>query len=295
MTDDPLTDLLGEIRRIADPVERARRYTEIIENLGVMTTMASEGRREALNEAIHVQGRPQTEVAKALGLTPARINQMLKPKDGPPAERVLLAPDTGVSVAVAVVEKRDRETGQPVTASSTNEAFRKLNELAAAMGVGTEEERIPPPGLIDLNRNNLAVLIGPRISSLIAQVVASDPVIQWRRDNRNHWYLVDTRTSQEYRSDFDDGWAPAKQGARQCIAHIGRIRRPDGQGSFLYLGGAHAAGTAGAVDVFVREFSSIWDQAKKSLWSAIVTTRADENGNVISANLATSLYVHGKR
>jgi transcriptional regulator with XRE-family HTH domain len=295
MTDDPLADLLGEVRRIADPVERAKRYTELIERFGSATTLASEGRHEALTEASKVRGIAQAEIAKALGLTPARINQMLKSTPGPPPERALLAPDAGVPLSVAVVEKQAADNGLPTTAVTTQAAVGKLRELASTLSLTVEEEEvIPPPGLVDLNRNNLAVLIGPRISSLIAQVVAGDPVIQWRRDKRGHWYLVDTKTGAEFHSDFDASFA-AGQEEGQCIAQIGRIRRPDSQGSFLYLGGAHTAGTAGAVDVFVREYTSIWEQAKRSLWSAVVVTKATEKGVPISAELATPIYVHGKR
>lgn len=295
MTDDPLAHLLGEIRRLADPIDRAKHYTALIENLGSVTSLASEERYEALVEARDVKGMTQAQIAKALGLTPTRINQMLKAKPGPPPERALLAPDAAEPMTFAVVEKRDGETGQPVIASTTKTALRKLEELAATLGVTTNEERVPPPGLLDLNKNNLAVLIGPRISALIAQVVASDPVIHWKRDSRNHWYLVDSNTGAEFHSDFDNGWNTHTDGERQCIAHIGRIRRPDSQGAFLYLGGAHAAGTAGAVEVFVREFASIWEKARRSLWSAIVVTKTDEKGDVLSADLATPIYVHGKR
>jgi transcriptional regulator with XRE-family HTH domain len=296
MTDDPLADLLGEVRRTADPIERAKRYTELIERFASATTLASEGRHEALVEAKNVKGIPQAKIAKALGLTPARINQMLKSTPGPPPERALLAPDAGIPLSIAVVEKRDAEGGKPTVLLSTQHAIDKLQDLASTLGLQTEKkpEVIPPPGIVDLNRDNLAVLIGPRISALIAQVVASDPVIHWRRDKRNHWYLVDSRTGAEFHSDFDNG-TNNDVGERQCIAHIGRVRRPDSQGSFLYLGGAHAAGTAGAVDVFVREYTSIWEQAKRAAWSAIVVTKTDADGDIISAELATPIYVHGKR
>jgi hypothetical protein len=280
--------LLDGLRQVTDPLERAR----LAQSLGdEIPDAISRIRFNAMSEL--AASMTHADIGEAIGISRARVSQILKA--GPPPERPLLAPDAGVPVTFAVVEKRDSETGQPVTASTTKTALRKLEELATALGVETDEEQIPPPGLLDLNRNNLAVLIGPRISSLVAQVVASDPVIQWRRDIRNHWYLIDSKTGAEFHSDFDNGWTPTAEGERQCIAHIGRIRRPDSQGAFLYLGGAHAAGTAGAVDAFVRDYTSIWDQAKRALWSAIVVTKATEKGVPISAELATPIYVHGKR
>lgn len=293
--DEPLTDLLEEVRRIADPIERAKRYTELIDRMRLTTTLASDERQVVLIEARDVKGMSQVDIAKGLGLTPARISQMLTSTPGLPPERALLAPDAGVPVSIAVVEKRDAEHGKPTVLLSTQQAFDKLKELASTLSLQTEKyEAIPPPGIVDLNRNNLAVLIGPRISALIAQVVASDPVIHWRRNKRNHWYLVDSKTGTEFHSDFDNG-EPLDDSEHQCIAHIGRIRRPDSQGSFLYLGGAHAVGTAGAVDAFVREYASIWEQAKRATWSAIVVTKTDKHGDIISADLATPIYVHGKR
>lgn len=292
MPRDPLTDLLDEARQITDPIERARRFTELIDDLGTATNLASEDRQKALTEAL--EHMTPAKIADALGLTRARVSQMLKARTGIPPERALLAPSAG-RVTFAVVEKRDAEGGQPVISVKSRVALTKLEELASSMGLETTEERVPPPGLLDLNQDNLVILIGPRVSSLIAQVVASDPAIQWRRDKRGHWYLVDVKTGENFHSDFDEGWTPTHGGERNCIAHIGRIRRPDGHGSFLYLGGAHSAGTAGAAEVFTREFSSIWEQAKRSNWSAVVLTKVGEDGEVLSAELATPIYVHGKR
>ena len=293
-----LDDLHSEIRQVGDPLERAKLLTTVMDDMGAVTTSYSETRQGALVEAKEVKGMTQADIAKQLGLTPARINQMLKARATPLPERALLAPDAGVPIAVAVVEKRDDEKRRvPTIAISTQAAVAKLGRLATDLNLPIKEdpEVIPPPGLVDLNRNNLAVLIGPRISSLIAQIVAGDPVIQWRQDKRGNWYLIDTKTGAEHHSDFDYDFATNGQDEGHCIAQIGRIRRPDGHGSFLYLGGAHTPGTAGAVDVFVREYTSIWEQAKRSLWSAIVVTKADSKGKLISAELVTPIYVHGKR
>lgn len=291
MGDDTLNylrdHLLHSLRGMADPLERAKVTQRLIEELPAdLSKVRFDAMKQLSSSMTHV------EIGDALDITRARVSQILKA--GPPPERALLAPDSDGPMAVAVVEKRD-ENGRATTSVTTQTAVGKLREFASTMDVIIEDaEVVPPPGIIDLNRNNLAVLIGPRISSLIAQIVASDPAIQWRRDTGGHWYLVDSKTGREFHSDFDHRFSLG-QDAGQCIAQIGRIRRPDGQGSFLYLGGAHAPGTAGAVDVFVREYSAIWEQAKRSLWSAIVITRATEKGVPISAELATPIYIHGKR
>lgn len=285
MTDEDLNNL----RRIEDPVERGRRATELIDHYTEIISGASTIRQEVIDEFRGTMTPAQ--IARALGLTRARVSQLLKAPASP--ERPLLAPDAGQPVVLAHVQKRDTDTGKPAIAETTSDSLDKLRHLAQDFGVKAAREPVDPPGEINLNRNNLAVLIGPRISALIAQALTADPVIHWRRDDRRNWFMVDSKTGQEFHSDFDQGYRIDGRG--RCIALIGRIRRPDGQGSFLYLGGAHAPGTAGAVDVFIREISSIWEQAKRSPWSAVVTTTASSTGQVLEAELATPIYVHGKR
>lgn len=285
---------VAAVRAIADVVERGKRAGDAMDEHLQLANEFGRIRQEAIDEMRSVRGMTQAEIAQALNLTRARVGQLLKA--GPPAaERAILAPQQGAPVTIAIVKKTEIDRGQPAIALSTREAVARLQELAGSFNLETREEQVGPPGMVDLNNDNLVVLIGPRISSLIAQVVASDPVIHWRTDKRGRWYLTDSKTGTEYHSDFDDGWTPTRDGDRYCIALIGRIRRPDGQGSFLYLGGAHAPGTAGAVDVFVREIGSIWNQTKRSLWSAAVLTTVGEDGEIISAKLATPIYVHGKR
>ncbi len=198
-------------------------------------------------------------------------------------------------MTIAVVQKRDPDSGQPTIGSTTRKALEVFREAAGALDVETTDEEIPPPGVIDLNRSNLAVLIGPRISALIAQVISADPVIKWTTDRRGQWFITDTATGQEYHSDFDDGWGARTAGERTCVAHIGRVRRPDGRGTFLYLAGAHSPGTAGAVTLFMRDMASLWEQVKRSpQWSAVARTIAGDDGTPASVFLASPVYTHGK-
>jgi hypothetical protein len=288
-------DRLEDLRAIADPIQRGRSATELIDDLTEVINEASAIRQDALEE---VRGHmTPSEIAKAFRLTRARVSQLMK---SPAPERALLAPEHSTLATIYVVQKRETERGRGSLVQTTATAVTKLEKLADELGVKLAQQdgdnfvAVPPPGLVDLNQYNLIVLMGPRTSALVAQAISSDPVIRWHRTERNDWYIVDSKTGEEYYSEFDEG-TNAGNGERSCIAHIGRIRRPDGQGSFLYLGGAHAPGTAGAVDYFVREVSAIWEQAKRSLWSAVVVTKADAQGHIVSMRLATPIYVHGKR
>lgn len=281
---------LQDLRAVPDPVERARRATEFIEAKTAQIDAASAIRQEAL--VLLRDKMTHAEIARVSGLTRARVSQLLGA--GHP-ERPLLAPEAGASVTIAVVQKQAADSGRPSLATTTIGAIDALTTAAAALGIGAATEEIPPPGIIDLNRSNLAVLIGPRISALVAQALSADPAIRWSRDGRGRWYITDARTGTEYHSDFDEGWHGEPGAERACYAHVGRIRRPDGQGTFLYLGGAHSPGTAGAVAYFVREMPDIWEQVKRSpLWSAVVRTVAGDDGTPVSSELATPVYTHGK-
>jgi hypothetical protein len=280
---------LGGLREITDPIARAKRARQAVR----------EAERIA-NEAIAEAARNMTQAAigDALGVTRARISQIVRGTDSasdaaPPPERALLAPDAA-AVTICVIEKRDADRGQPTITRTTMTASAQLSALAVSYGTSADVETIPAPGLIDLNRPNLAVLIGPRSSALIAQAISADPVIKWQPDADGDWYIIDTKTGTEYHSQFDRTWRSAQRGSRTCYAHIGRIRRPDGQGSWLCLAGAHAPGVAGAVEFFCREAGSLWDQAHRSTWSAIAEVTTD--GRVVeSVSLVTPVYVHGRR
>jgi hypothetical protein len=278
-------DDLAALRRTADPLERVRRAASAM-------AQAEKIRDEAMSEA-YAAGVTQAVIGEAASLTGARVGQIVKGRPGP--ERALLAPEPGPAV-FAVVQKQAADGGQPAIATTTRRALAGLHAAAKDLGVDTAEEEIAPPGVIDLNRSNLAVLIGPRISALIAQAISADPVIKWRQDRGGRWFITDTGTGTEYHSDFDEGWAGGPAGERACIAHLGRIRRPDGQGTFLYLGGAHSPGTAGAVDLFLRDMPSLWEQVRRAPgWSAVVRTTADDDGNPVSSQLVTPVYTHGRR
>ncbi len=278
------------LRDIADPAERIRRASAMIDDLAAASGRVSAVRLEALAE-MQASGMTQTEIAKATGMTRARISQLMKA--APPAGQALLAPDPG-PVKICVIEKREADRGRPSITSSTMTAAGKLTDLASSYDIRADIETIPAPGYIDLNRANLAVLIGPRSSMLVAQAISADPVIKWHPDGHGDWYITDTKTGTDYHSEFDSSWSGDRP-PRTCYAHIGRIRRPDGEGSWLCLAGEHAPGVAGAVDLFCRDITTLWEQTHRSLWSAVAKITVSEHGAIEDASLLTPIYVHGRR
>ncbi len=291
-------DEIEAIRLIPDAIERARAVGQAQERLLSEVEELSHIRREAVDELLG-QNMRQIDIAKALGLSKGRLNKMVRTGPGP--ERAILAPSTtsaGTLVTVAWAEKPAPDSRSAIIVT-THDAHLKLDRLAAQMNLKTQGEAIPEGGVLDLNRDNLIVMIGPRITPVIAQAIGVDPAIKWRykgrADGKELWCITDPETGKEYHSDFDDRGVHQPSDRRTCYAHIGRIRRPDGQGSFLYLGGIHAPGTAGAVDVLCRELPSIWEQAHRGLWSAVVKTVASGDGSeIVSAEIVTPIYTHGK-
>lgn len=287
---------IERIRQIGDPAERARVVGREQSRLSGLIDELAGIRREAIDEMLRT-GFSQSDIARELGVTRSRLNKLVTTGPGP--ERALLVPKprAGALLTVAVVEKPESTRARPSVLVTTQAAVTKLERLARDMGLETEVDTVAEGvGYIDLNRDNLAVLVGPRISPLIAQAITADPAIKWRRagDTAN-WLIVDTRTGVEYRSDFDEKEASSDE-PRTCYAHIGRIRRPDGEGGFLYLGGVHGAGTAGAVDYFVSNVAALWEQSHRNLWSAVVKTTATAKGEeILTAELVTPVYVHTKR
>lgn len=289
-------DALKDLQDIADPVQRARRATEIIETNTAVNASASAIRQEALE--LLRESMTHTEIARQTGLTRARVSQLLA---GARPERAILAPDPG-PMTICVIERKDAEKGGSTITSSTQAAAVELAELASSLGVTVTDssshghgiEVVPIPGLIDLNRPNLVVLIGPRSSPLIAQAVSADPKIRWQPDESGDWFITDSETSTAYHSDFDRNADPGLPWPRTCYAHVGRIRRPDGKGSWLCLAGEHRQGVAGAAEYICRDITPVWEKARRNLWSTVVRVKVSEDGAVADVSLASPLYVHGR-
>jgi hypothetical protein len=284
-------DAVDGLLDITDPAERVRRASALIDDLSAASGKASSIRHEALIE-MQAAGLTQTEIAGATGMSRARISQVLK--STAPAGQGLLAPDAG-PLTICVIARREAERGHAAVTGTTLTAIGKLTDLAASYDIRVRVEQVPAPGVIDLNRPNLAVLIGPRSSPLVAQAISADPVIKWREDGHADWYFTDTKTGTEYHSQFDRSWDPANGKPSVCYAHIGRVRRPDGEGSWLCLAGEHAPGVAGATEILCRDTAELWEQARRSQWSAVARVTTADSGAIKDAAIVAGPYVHGRR
>jgi DNA-binding CsgD family transcriptional regulator len=264
---------------LQDPLRRAREASSLVSAYQTAIAELSRIRREALEELV-AEGMSQSQIAEKLGMTRTRVGQLLSA--GPKPERAFLGSGTLTIAVGGKLEAKAHKPG-PVVAQEDFQAYEAMQELARTFGLDTCYEVIPPPGLINLNRDNLVVVCGPRLSSLIAQVLASDHRIGFEQDDAG-WYLVDRVEGKTYRSPMDTGES-------SDYAYLGRLPRLDGRGNFLYIAGIHAVGAAGVVHYLDNHLAELYKEVKTGRFSTIIRCTFDATTKQIeSSKRVTPVY-----
>jgi hypothetical protein len=276
--------LLDDVRRLAEienDAERARVASKLLAELQTSISETSRLRRESIAR-LREQGHSLAQIADLIGVSRARIAQLREA--GPPPERAFLGFDT---LTVALPLKRESQYGRPAVAQEDFAAFNALALLARDLQLGAEVEYIQLGGTVDLNRDNLVVICGPRISPLIAEVLKTDPVLQFEFDDSG-WFLTDQRTGQTYRSPSDDPAQPPGD-----VAYLSRQSRPDGNGSFILLTGIHAVGSSGVIHYLTRELADLYEQIGTQRFSTLIASDYDPTTRTITdSRRITPLYLH---
>jgi hypothetical protein len=114
--------------------------------------------------------------------------------------------------------------------------------------------------------------------------MGADPHLGCAVDDRG-WYLVDKTTGTEYRSPMDSGNAAD-------YAYVGRLPRPDGKGTFLYLAGTHAPGTLAAAQYVSDNIVELHRDLKNRRFSVVIGCEFDarDRKKIISAKPVTPIY-----
>jgi hypothetical protein len=272
---DPLS-----VTAIEDPRERARLANKLIEEYQAAVTELSDVRRETLRELL-ASGMSQIAIADMLDMSKSRVSQLLSAGTRP--ERTFLGTGT---LTVAIGGKV--ETGKPqpggVVSAEAFGAYELLADLARSVGLESKYEVVPPPGLVELNRPNLIVLTNPRLLPFLSQVMGADPHLGYAVDD-DGWYLVDKTAGTEYRSPMD-------RGESSDYAYVGRLPRPDGKGTFLYLAGTHAPGTLAAAHFIVDNITELHRDLKNRRFSLIVVCDYDpkDRKKILSTKPLTPIY-----
>jgi hypothetical protein len=276
--------LLDDVRRLAEiesDADRARAASKLLAELQTGISEASRLRRESIAR-LREQGHSLADIADIIGVSRARIAQLRQA--GPPPERAFLGSE---ALTVAIPLKRESQYGRPAVAQEDFAAFNALADLARDLQLGAEVEYIQLGGDVDLNRDNLVVICGPRISPLIAEVLKSDPVLQFERDDSG-WFLTDQRTGHTYHSPSDNPALPPGD-----VAYLSRQARPDGNGSFILLTGIHAVGSNGVIHYLTRELADLYEQVGTGRFSTLIASEFDPATRAItSSRRVTPLYLH---
>jgi hypothetical protein len=278
VTTDP--DDPRALREVIDPLARARQASEAQERLRVRGLEVSRVRRESLEELLR-GGMSQAAIGSALGMSRARVGQLLA--NGPPPERHFFGDDR-ITVAMGAKYEAGKEHPGRVLAQEDSMTFTAFQHLLAAVELEAEAEVIPQPGVVLLNRPNLVVVCGPRLSPMLGQILASDPHLAFGSDEQG-WYLQDRNEGTVFRVVENDP-------ATTDYAYFGRLPRPDGQGFFTYIAGIHAAGPAGVVHWLQSHLGHVYREVRQRRFSTVISCRLDPTTRaVIQSDRVSPVYL----
>jgi hypothetical protein len=239
--------------------------------------------RRRVVQDLHAQGLSYAQIAAKAGLSRGRIHQIRH--TGPAPEGAFLGSG---AVTVATPLRRDDERGRTVVAVDDVSSGKRLEDLARSYGLAVTSEHVPVSGEIDLNRDGLVIVCGPRMSQDMWNTYAQDPVLRWEKAEDGPWTVVDRLTGTVHRSGQDSD--PARP---YDIGYLGRLPRPDGKGSLLAIAGIHTQGSLGVVQLLVSELNSLWGQVGDRRFSTLVGVEYDpETSEPRSVELVCPLYRH---
>ncbi|MEU8530098.1 sigma-70 family RNA polymerase sigma factor [Streptomyces sp. NPDC048629] len=277
---------LSQLKELSDPLERAKTAHSLVSRAQDFGAEFQAVRNEAMNETLRVGKLNSTQLATELGISKGRVSQLAK---GAPPERLFLGSG---KVIVALAEKLEdgrlkdgssKPVQGPVIATEDVQTYEHLRELAEEVGLEITFERIPLGGNVRLNRNNLVVICGPRLSPLIEQILEGDPHLRFDKDDKG-WFLTDRNTGEIYRSPMD-------RGENSDIAYFSRLPRPDGQGTFLYIAGIHARGSGGVVHWLNQELANVHRELKAKRFSTLISSTFDRDTlEITSSKRITPFY-----
>jgi transcriptional regulator with XRE-family HTH domain len=209
---------------------------------------------------------------------------------GPLRQRMRPAPESALlgieSVTIVTPLKQEAIKSRPVVALEDVVGAQRLGDLALRLGLTPRFETIPIGGEIDLDRPNLLVICGPRISPQVAALLERDAHLRFVNAPDGPWTLHDNNTGKTYRSGQDQ--RPPKS---RDVAYLARLARPDRKGSLLIFTGIHPQGSLGVVSLIVEQIQELHAEAGNRDFSVLVGTdyHAD-TGEPLRVHRMTPLY-----
>jgi len=278
-----MADEHSVVHRIAglrDPVDRLRAVTAQLVVSQREVNQLARLRRETI-QGLHDSGMSYAQIADAVGVSRGRIHQIKHA--GPPPEAAFLGTDV---VTILTPLKQDKIGDRPVVAVEDVAGAQQLADLARGLGLEVVFEHIPVGGAVNLNREGLVVICGPRLSKPVANVLAQDPVLRFARPKGGPYMLVDARAGKTHKSGSDE--TPASP---SDVAYLGRLSRPDGAGTVLVFTGIHPPGSLGVVEFLRTQLGDLYADVGTERFSTLIGTDYDPSTN-LPANVKrlTPLY-----
>ncbi|MFD3821591.1 sigma-70 family RNA polymerase sigma factor [Streptomyces sp. NPDC058625] len=277
-----MSDELQRIMAIDDPYLLLREVTTRLADAQQEVTELARLRRRVVQD-LHAQGLSYAQIATKAGLSRGRIHQIRH--TGPAPEGAFLGAG---AVTVVTPLRWDDVKKRPVVAMADVNSGKRLEELAKSYGLDVSSGHVLVSGEVDLNRDGLVVVCGPGMSQAMKDLYAQDPVLGWEHPKGEPWALVDRRTGTAYRAGADlEPYRP------HDVGYLGRLPRPDGNGSVLAIAGIHTAGSLGVVQLLASDLNALWGQVGERHFSTLVSVEYDpETDEPHSVELLCPLYLH---
>jgi hypothetical protein len=75
------------------------------------------------------------------------------------------------------------------------------------------------------------------------------------------------------------------------VGYLGRLLRPDGRGTFLYIAGIHASGAAGVVHFLRRYLADLYRDVRTRRFSTLIRCGFNpESRQILSSECVTPIY-----
>lgn len=171
------------------------------------------------------------------------------------------------SVTIITPLKQEAIKARPVIALEDVVGAQRLGDLALRLGLTPRFETVPIGGEVDLDRSNLVVICGPRLSSTIATLLDTDPHLRFVRASDGPWTLVDNNTGETFRSGQDQ-----QPSTSSDVGYLARLARPDRQGSLLIFTGIHPQGSLGVVRLISEQITQLHAEVGNRNFSTLIGT-----------------------
>ncbi|MFI7510545.1 multiprotein-bridging factor 1 family protein [Micromonospora aurantiaca] len=192
------------------------------------------------------------------------------------------------SVTVITPLKQEAVRARPVVALEDVVGAQRLGELAKTLALDARFETVPIGGEVDLNRPNLVVICGPRLSRRTAAILDQDSRIRFEPTPNGIWTLRDNETGIVHRSGLDE--TPTRH---WDVAYLGRLPRLDGKGTLIVFTGIHPQGSLGVVQLITTTIHELHRETADRCFSMLVGTQFDpDTGEPVQVDRLTPVYWH---